>query len=167
MTQEQLDQELIKACLESDIPKAEQTIADGANVNVKNEFQFPILNWAAYWGHVDVVKMLLKYQNINVNDVCNNGHTPLQLAVHKANTEIVDLLLQNPQTDVNVVLNGENLTPIQLATWFGFTDIVSLLIKHPKTNVNVVDKDGKTLLDYAHQRGHVDIAKLIKQIGAA
>lgn len=164
MNQDELDQKLIKACLESDTVIAEQAIADGANVNVKNEFEFPIINWAAYWGHNDVVKMLLKYPNINVNDTCNNGNTPLQLAVNKANAEIVDLLLQNINTNVNV-LDNQGLSPIQLATWFGFTDIVALLLKHNNIDLDVVDKDGKTLLEYAHQRGHVEIAKLIKNHG--
>lgn len=53
------------------------------------------LHLACYFGHIDVVKLLLKVKNLNINLVNNSGETPLHKACLTNRVDICQLLLSN------------------------------------------------------------------------
>jgi ankyrin repeat protein len=73
------------------IESVKQAIADGADVNAKNEDGVTPLSSAAYFGHKKVVELLIaKDADVNAKD--NLGDTPIDWAVAWDEPEIADLL---------------------------------------------------------------------------
>jgi len=58
------------------------------------------LLWAAEKGHLQVVKLLIKHDTVNVNVLDSKGRIPLCLAVEKEHKEIIQLLVANDKVDV-------------------------------------------------------------------
>ncbi|KAK8847051.1 hypothetical protein M9Y10_019626 [Tritrichomonas musculus] len=120
----------------------------------RQEFNFEnasALHIAIEKENIDIVKLLLKKPEIDVNQQCIRYHynykvketlTPLHIAIEKENCEIVELLLQNPNIDVNKrsVLITANFfvmkTPINQAINLGNAKLVDVLSRHPKININ-------------------------------
>lgn len=108
----------------------------------------------------DTLELLLKYNiNLNVNISDKNGITPLFIAVHNNNYDIVHILLEyNANTDMS---NLDGDTPLMIASAFGYIDIVELLLNY-SSHENVIKKNNKnkTAIEYAYQNGHTDILEL-------
>ena len=66
---------------------------------------FLALYWAAYGGHIDVAKLLLSNQYIDLNIQNKLGDTPLIAASYKGHADVVDLLVAKG-ADVNVANNA-------------------------------------------------------------
>ena len=81
--------------------------------------------WAAYYGHAEVVKLLLTEGNAEVDKTDDNGGcTPLYAAADKGNTDVVKLLLRGG-ADANIAYQG--WTPLMAAKHEGHQAIVALL----------------------------------------
>ena len=50
----------------------------------------------------EIVEMLLKHPDIDVNKTGSGGWTPLLLAIAEKNEGIVEILLKHPEIDVNI-----------------------------------------------------------------
>merc|ERR1719450_1430535 len=85
----------------------------GVNVNCSSSLTgYTPLIWAADRGHAeggeellnqpDIVKILLKQPNIEVNAVDVDGHTALIWAADKGNVEVANHLLSHPNIDPNL-----------------------------------------------------------------
>ena len=80
---------------------------------------------ASQKGHVDIVKALTEAGG-NVNQHSNKNQTPLNIASTAGHTEIVRLLLQQPNIDLNK-LDIWNSTALDIATQNSRTDVIQLL----------------------------------------
>ncbi len=115
----------------------------------------------------DVKKALLNGEDINVQD--EDGYTALLLASQSGNTEIVKLLLENPEkTNIDVnIQNKDGDTALIWAFRLPFQEdmeIIKLLLENPeKTNidVNIKNKDGDTALMYASMFGYTEKIRLL------
>ena len=67
---------------------ADLLIAEGADVNAKNDYGWTPLHWAASRGHKEIVELLIA-KGANVNAKNKYGTTPLDMANDR---EIADLL---------------------------------------------------------------------------
>jgi ankyrin repeat protein len=74
-----------------DIEAVKQAIADGADVNAKNEYGNTPLHPAAIEGHKEVVELLIA-AGADVNAKIDHGDTPLDLAIILKQPETADLL---------------------------------------------------------------------------
>ena len=81
--------------------------------------------WAAYYGHAEVVKLLLTEGNAEVDKSDNDGVTPLYTAVQNGKTEVVKLLLRGG-ADANIKTNAGH-KPLAIAKSKGHQAIVALL----------------------------------------
>jgi ankyrin repeat protein len=66
-----IDQELIVAARENNLPEVCRLLSAGAGMNAHGTFDWTPLHWAYYYGNVQVLKELLKHGvgvNANPND---------------------------------------------------------------------------------------------------
>eukprot|EP00118_Oscarella_pearsei_P002820 m.11762 g.11762 ORF g.11762 m.11762 type:complete len:522 (+) comp23589_c0_seq2:888-2453(+) len=97
-------------------------------VNAKDRFGDTPMSDAAYWGAVDIVRELLVCQ-ADPNSVNEKGHSVVCRALQKGDLEMLKVLVEEPRTDLNTVLDEHgntlshfvayyaNRIPIELITY--------------------------------------------------
>lgn len=102
------------------------------------------------------------FQKPDINQMAENGNTPLHAAVTFGNTRIVSMLLSFPRIHVNA-LNHDcgGASAFHLAVTYGHLDICHLLIEAGADTESAVE--GVTPAQLAHELGHEDISDLLKQ----
>jgi len=123
---------------------------------------------AAQKGHHQVVELLLSMEGIRVNVGTDSGATPLLVACQNGHVEVVDLLLRREDVDVNrsttckMTAANNGVTPLFAAATHGHDRVVEMLLDRGDIQVNKARIDGCTPLAMALQRGHGEVAHLIK-----
>ncbi|KIW88608.1 uncharacterized protein Z519_10654 [Cladophialophora bantiana CBS 173.52] len=123
-----------------------------------------LLHWAAEHDKVDIVKILLITQKMNVNSKNDLGQTPLSLAALRGHAGVVQLLLQASKADIQAK-NDFGQTPLLLAASRGRGAVVELLLETGKIDVDSADSDGLTPLAWAARAGHETVVKLLLETG--
>ncbi|WP_353283954.1 ankyrin repeat domain-containing protein [Wolbachia endosymbiont (group A) of Lypha dubia] len=157
-------------------------ISNGAKFNNEITIQGTPLHFAVQEGNLDMVRFLLD-EGADTESQDKDNKKPLHLAVEADRLNIVELLLDRGAS-VNAK-DENNKTPLDLATKEDVKELLKraqldqgLLISAQDGNLDKVveyfigkrvslkvkDRDGKTPLDLAEQKGHTDIAKVIKQM---
>lgn len=117
---------------------------------------------ASQMGHLDVVKLFLKYK-APVNNVDANGSTPLFLAAQEGHSAVVELLLTH-NADVNQpYVDGS--TAIFVASQNGHAEVVKLLIKY-NADIDKRSTLGRSPLFIAVLNQKIEIVKLLLSAGA-
>lgn len=104
----------------------------------------------------DVVTILLKCKNIQLNKRTTTGITPLYKAVCKQKQQLINLFLSQP----NFIINEEDenqLTPLHMAAQLGHTVAFEFFFKHSEGKVHNTTKP----IHYAAAFGHSDIIDII------
>ena len=70
-------------------------------INTASKIWTPLLS-AVDANDGEIVEMLLKHPDIDVNKTGSGGWTPLLLAIAEKNEGIVEILLKHPEIDVNI-----------------------------------------------------------------
>ncbi len=124
----QAQEDLWDACKSGDIDKVKKAINENADVNAldtrKNSSGRKPLNWAAYYGHDDIVKLLVA-NSADINGGNNTGFTPMHHAVENNKKFMVALLLELG-ADPNKK-NKRGKTPLDIAMQKGNDEIVAIL----------------------------------------
>ncbi len=114
-------------------------------------------------GYIDVLHLLLKNSNIDLNIQDFNNLTPLHYAIANYRKDVVHLLLQH-----GAICDKElrdKYTPLYFAASFGFTDIVQELLIFGKADVNVYVYNELfqfwTPLDIAIENKHEQVQQLL------
>lgn len=120
---------------------------------------FNALHVACYFGHADVVQLLLE-NDADVNKVAMNGSdlTALQSAVASIHTDVVKVLLSY-KPDLNVRMLG-GFTPLMSAAAMGAKEIMSLLLE-AGADQTLLSDDGRTASEFALAAKHDDLAILL------
>ncbi|XP_060182092.1 protein VAPYRIN-LIKE-like [Lycium barbarum] len=88
----QLGDTLHRAARKGDVANIKKCIAEGANVNGRDQNGWTPLHRAAFKGKIDGVKVLVKHgAKLDVVDDC--GHTPLYLAIEAGQKEVTMYLI--------------------------------------------------------------------------
>ncbi|KAG0637841.1 ankyrin repeat-containing domain protein, partial [Tuber brumale] len=94
------------------------------------------ISLAARCGHTDIVRFLLSLNNLSFTHSPPQGDNFLHLAVRAQSLELVNLLLDDGRTNVNM-LNFNFETALALATREGLTNIMRALLACPRVLVLV------------------------------
>ncbi|KAK8840572.1 hypothetical protein M9Y10_030782 [Tritrichomonas musculus] len=127
-------------------------------IQIKNiDLNHPIntdtfLTYACKINEIDLIKILLKSDNIDVNLYdTESGNTPLMIAIENKNSEIAQFLIEFPQTNINLK-NYANNTALTLAVNKEMKEIVSLLLNNERFNPT------ESCINYAFFISNVEIA---------
>ena len=126
-----------QAAKDGNIEAVKQDLADGTDVNAKDDKGRTPLHDAAEGGHKEIAELFIAAGA----DVKNNlGGTPLHEAAASGHKEIVELLVTKG-ADVNANIGG--WTPLHLAVDEGHTEIADLLRKHGGKTQEELKAEGK------------------------
>ncbi len=140
----------------------EALLAHGADPNAADEAGRSALMYALIYEHAEVVKLLLDSgAAVNAADIA--GNTAVTYAAMEDNTDALRQLgARGAELDARVE-SGQ--TPLMLAAREGKSAAVRTLIDLG-ANVALSDGYGRTAGELAHQKGHSDIAAVLKRAEA-
>ena len=132
----------------------------------KNSGTTPLMTTCSN-GHMNVVTYLVEHgANVHLQD--KDGDTCLHFAAERGHVEIASKLLGLGAKGKHDYVNGSNnfgRTPLMKTCYNGHMNIATYLIEHG-ANIHLQDNDGCTCLHYAAEKGHVEIASKLLDLGA-
>lgn len=110
-----------------------------ANINsVDNEGNTPIFG-AVWFNNMEALKLCMSRSDCNFNVINSYGQTPLLNAVRRAWVPGVEVLVANPNVDVNAghfANEGGDVNPLILAADLNYAACLEKLLQSPKIEVN-------------------------------
>ena len=112
-------------------------LCPGMNINEGYESDLTPLYLAVREEKIEVVKVLLEFPTINVNQIVN-GENALLVATELGNLALVETLLGHPEIDTNIVKRGDQGNSLYIASKRGFNEIVRQFLVQSQIEVNNV-----------------------------
>ena len=140
----------------------ESILIQSANVNMRDGEGHTPLSIAAERGYEEIVKLLLKREDVEVDSKDTRGRSPLWWAAIRGHEAVVKLLSERDDVVVDSV-DFDGRTPLSWASYWGHEGVVRLLIERGNADVNLKDLEGRTALLYADKKGYEGIVKLLEQ----
>jgi hypothetical protein len=158
---------MVHAAAQGDHKWVEQLLKDGSEDTFPDKIGWFPLHYAAKYGHVSVVRLLLEAgRDVNSPAAVLCGRTALQAASEGGHEDVVKLLISHG-ADINAPVAYDGRTALQAASEGGHEDVVKLLISHgADVNASAAARHGRTALQAASGPGHEDIVKLLISHGA-
>lgn len=132
------------------------------------------MHLAAFYGQVDFARELLTSVSATVlseqpavmNSIVKEtnaepGLTPLHLACHSGQENLVRLLLNYPGVQVDSAAENTGMIPLHLAAMHGHIPIVGLLLSKSSAQIDIRDKKGRNALMLAAANGHEEMTALL------
>lgn len=94
---------------------------------------------------------------------CDFKATPLQGAIKFNHTDVINLLLQEPDINLNLV-TGHNYTALNMACWLNKPSIVKQLLKVPGIDPNISNAFGRSPLLEAYFEQNQDCVKELLEV---
>ena len=162
---EQAQSELRVSAATGNVPKLQELIATGVDVNGRlgTPGNSP-LKRAISNGQVNAVDVLLR-AGANPNDIDSDGETPLIVAAYYGNAAIIKQLIE-AGANVNAREPRNSSTALFVAAWKGHRDVVELLLSKG-AEANIIRKDGVSAVCSATTGGHHDLANMLIRSGAS
>ena len=153
------DQQFLELCRNGDANGVTRALNAGLSANVKDKDGRSALMYAAAYGNVETVNVLLKAGA----DVAYYGGSALMHAAVHGKVDNIDALLK-AGADVQAK-NNSGATACMLAARNGHALAVNMLLK-AGSDVNAKDNNGWTALMYASANGYLETVRALLQAGA-
>lgn len=135
-------------------------IANGADVNIRDKNNDPVIHWSAYYGQVELTQLFLDNgANSNLKSIHSDG--VMHVALKEWRENIVDLLLENGVYIHKVTLKDK---PTISAVKSGSLEKLKAI--NSGFNVNAIDGSGTSVLIKAASKGYFNIVKYLIEKGA-
>jgi ankyrin repeat protein len=142
-----LDEELIDAARENNLPEVERLLSDGADIEAKGYDGWTPLHWASAEEHSQVCQALREHgADIEARDII--GRTPLHIVAMEGQLAVVNELLSPNDSNGTTSILGKRKRQRQGA------------------NVETKDNNGDTPLHSASIFGHLPVVKALLSAGA-
>ena len=132
---------------------------EGCDINQKDYFGNTPLVWAARNGQEEVVKMLLRRDDVSL-EPSKYGQTPLCLAASQGHVGVVKILLERNDVDPDK-LGLHRQAPLCSAAEKGHEGVVKILLGRDDVNPDKPDEYGRTPLSFAAKNGHEGVVKIL------
>jgi ankyrin repeat protein len=140
---------------------AELLLANGANVNIKDNSGMTPLHIAAGFGNKDVVQLLLANKaDLNASD--NLGRTPLHMAAKCSDERLAGAVADSlvaKGADVGA-RDDDGDTPLWTAVVESNWEVAKLLLAN-KADIDAKDNDGDTILHFATIKGYKEVIEFL------
>jgi ankyrin repeat protein len=155
-----IDQELVVAVRESNLPEVSRLLRAGADVNAKdNYYGRTPLHWVSENDHVQVVKELLDH-GADVEAKDSSLCTPLHWASNNGCVAVVDELLSRGANAE--AKDSEGDTPLHFASLTDHLTIVKALLA-VGADCRAINNNGGLSIHYAVRHGHSAVSKFLLQ----
>jgi ankyrin repeat protein len=165
---------LIAALARRHFQTADLLCHNGADVDVRGEIGRIPLHSAAWYGDVEVVRVLLNCK-ADVNAQSDEGWTPIHfvsqghqgtviLNVFQSLRDVAQLLLEHG-ANVDAEDSSSGQTPLHVTMEYNNAEVVRVLLEHG-ANVDAEDSSGRTPFQIASAKGYSEIMKLLSEHGA-
>jgi ankyrin repeat protein len=150
--------DLFMAASSGNLPRVQELIASGTDVNVARSDGVTPLYIASAFKFLEIINALIA-AGADINKARTNGATPLYIAIQNGHTEVVNILIA-AGANVNVVLN-DGSTPLFLAAQKGLTKVLKTLLA-AGADINMLSLLKKSVLEHAREgRFSPEINRLI------
>ena len=143
-----LDGDLIDAVLDNDLPRVRVLLHQGADVNVRTGYDNTPLHLATQWEDGEIVELLLKQNEVKLNETNYDGATPMHMSISFGFIKPARILANKKGVNMNVQ-NDKGNSPLHFACIRGRTQIATLLIENDRVNLNLQNRKGNTPLHLA------------------
>ncbi|KAL8913691.1 MAG: hypothetical protein Q9171_001541 [Xanthocarpia ochracea] len=158
---------LIFACRRGHPSTVSLLLEQGATVNTRNCQKSTALFDAVIGNHAEVVAILLRKPELNVNEehLHSAERTALMFAVRNEYFEIVGQLLEDPRTAINKK-DLDGCTALTIAAKAGSLISIGYLLEHNAIDLNATDSNGNSALFHAANQNDGEIVRLLLSAGA-
>ena len=160
-----LDAALIRAVYHQDVQTASEALKQGADPNAEAEEGMNAIHFAALYGNLSLLKLLIDY-NVDPNRLCRgSGLSPLHCTALMGHVSSARLLLEKGKADPDSISSLSGRTPLQIVASIvrpGSVEIASTLIQFG-ANVHVTEDDDLTLLHICGNDS--DMVQLLAEAG--
>eukprot|EP00928_Gymnodinium_smaydae_P081384 TRINITY_DN6491_c0_g1_i1.p1 TRINITY_DN6491_c0_g1~~TRINITY_DN6491_c0_g1_i1.p1 ORF type:complete len:787 (-),score=97.39 TRINITY_DN6491_c0_g1_i1:49-2409(-) len=143
---------LMHAAGEGDVDAVRRYLAQGADVDAKDECLCTALMYAATYGHCASVRCLVE-SGASVEATSKDGWTPLVTAAYNGHVDVIQYLLQ--QGARIEAADERGWTSLMHVAFNGDSRTLHVLLENG-ANVHAMDADGRTALVYAAFNGHLE-----------
>ena len=128
------------------LDEVKRLIQQGTDPTVNNNEP---IKWSSYYGHVEVVKELLKDPRVDPSD---NSNEPIRWSSYYGHVEVVKELLKDPRVDPS----DNNNEPIRFSSQNGHVDVVKELLKDPRVDPRAKDNYA---IRFSSNNGYVGVVR--------
>ena len=139
--------DLIRAIKDGNLTQVQSLVAEGANVNARDNINATPLHWAAHEGHVSVAEFLIE-EGANIEARSGGGFTPLHTVAFGGHVSVAEFLIEKGAYLEARSNNGD--TPLHLVARNGnaYIHVVDVLIENG-ADINAFNWNGVTPLHWA------------------
>ncbi|MEI0608811.1 ankyrin repeat domain-containing protein [Brachyspira pilosicoli] len=135
-------------------------LANGADTKLTNSDGNTVLHYAAMYGDVNTVNVLLEADSSLASVENNEGITPIYYAIVVSDNDILSSIINNGQIDINKK-DSLGYTPLHYAANYGNMEAVVLLVEEFNADKTIVNDDNFTASDIAANNSYYTIVEYL------
>lgn len=155
---------LLNAVIENNIDEAKRLIDQGANVNIKDNISDTPYLYAGANGRLEILMYMVENSTIDYSIRNRFGGNTLIPAAEKGHSSTVKYLLEVGKEPIDLQNNFGYTALIEAVALGnggeGQKEIVQFLLEY-HADTSIKDNNGMTALDYARNKGYVEIEELL------